>query len=165
MTGPQGPQGATGPMGPRGEPGPRGPAGPAGYPQNSIFATFSGQNLIVPESAGLPLRADIPDITRNISPCDHYSVMLTPGCYAISYYIAALLKKPGVIRLTPVFNDRRQTVYTTHAEAVRRKETVVLSRYFIIEVADASTLFFSWNSSAGPSRISMNLSIEKRCRQ
>ena len=49
VTGPQGPQGATGPMGPRGEPGPRGPAGPPGYPQNSIFASFSGKDLIMPE--------------------------------------------------------------------------------------------------------------------
>lgn len=43
VTGPQGSQGERGPMGPRGETGERGPMGPAGYPQNSIFASFSGQ--------------------------------------------------------------------------------------------------------------------------
>ena len=66
VTGPQGPQGATGPMGPKGEPGARGPAGPPGYPQNTIFASFSGQELIMPERASLPLKIDIPDITQNI---------------------------------------------------------------------------------------------------
>ena len=49
VTGPQGPQGATGPQGPRGDPGARGPAGPPGYPQNSIFASFLGQEVILPE--------------------------------------------------------------------------------------------------------------------
>ncbi len=165
VTGPQGPQGATGPMGPRGEPGPRGPAGPPGYPQNSIFATFSGRNLTVPESASLPLKVDIPDITRNITPWEHYSVMLTPGFYAISYYLSALMKKHGFIRLTPVFNDHKQTIYTTYAEGSKRKEILVLSRYFIIEVPDASPLFFAWSSSAGTARINMNLSIEKLYRQ
>ena len=57
VTGPQGPQGATGPQGPRGEPGIRGPAGPPGYPQNSIFASFLGQELILPENASLPLKS------------------------------------------------------------------------------------------------------------
>lgn len=32
----------------RGEPGARGPAGPPGYPQNAIFASFTGQELTLP---------------------------------------------------------------------------------------------------------------------
>ena len=70
VTGPQGPQGATGPQGPRGDPGARGPAGPPGYPQSSIFASFTGKELIVPENADLLLKTDIPDITGNISLCN-----------------------------------------------------------------------------------------------
>lgn len=165
VTGPQGPQGATGPMGPRGEPGARGPAGPPGYPQNSIFASFLGQGIIMPESASLPLKMDIPDITQNISLCNHYSVMLTSGCYAISYYISTVMKKHGFIKLTPVFNDCEQTAYTAYAESAKRKEMLVLSRSFMIEVPSESALFFAWYSSAGASKINMNLSIEKLCRQ
>ena len=165
VTGPQGPQGATGPMGPRGEPGARGPAGPPGYPQNSIFASFLGQELILPENANLPLKIDIPDITQNISLCNDYSVLLTPGCYAVYYYISTVMKRHGFIKLTPIFNDCVQTVYTVYAEAEKRKEMLVISRYFIIEILSTSTLFFAWDSSAGTSKINMNLSIEKLGRQ
>lgn len=165
VTGPQGPQGATGPMGPQGEPGARGPAGPPGYPQNSVFASFLGYELVMPESARLPLRADISDTTGNIYPCNSCAVMLTPGCYAVCYYISAIMKKRGFVRLTPVFNDCVQAVYTVSAEAVRRREMLVLSRYFIIEVSVLSPLFFTWYSSAGTSRINMNLCIQKLCRQ
>lgn len=164
VTGPQGPQGATGPQGPRGEPGPRGPAGPPGYPQNSAFASFLGRELILPENASLPLRTDIPDITQNISLCNEYSVLLAPGCYAICYYISTTMKGNGFIKLTPVFNDCEQTVYTTYAEAAKRKEMLVISRYFIIQIPSASTLFFVWDSSAGASKVNMNLTIEKLCR-
>lgn len=161
VTGPQGPQGATGPQGPRGEPGARGPAGPPGYPQNSIFASFLGQELILPENASLPLKIDIPDITQNISLCNDYSVLLTPGCYAICYYISTVMKRHGFIKLTPIFNGCVHTVYTAYAEAEKRKEMLVISRYFIIEIPSASTLFFAWDSSAGASKINMNLSIQK----
>ena len=165
VTGPQGPQGATGPMGPRGEPGARGPAGPPGYPQNSVFASFLGQGIIMPESASLPLKIDIPDITQNISLCNNYSVVLTSGCYAIYYYISTVMKKHGFIKLTPVFNDCEQTAYTAYAESAKRKEMLVISRYFIIEIQSESALFFAWYSSAGASKINMNLSIEKIYRQ
>lgn len=165
MTGSQGPQGATGPMGPRGEPGARGPAGPPGYPQNSIFASFSGQELILPEHASLPLKVEIPDVTRNISLCNNYSVNLTPGYYAVSYYISTVMKGHGFIKLIPVFNNCKQPACAAYAEAAKRKEMLVLSRYFIMEVPDGTTMFFSWHSSAGDSRINMNMSIVKLCRQ
>lgn len=165
VTGPQGPQGATGPQGPRGEPGARGPAGPPGYPQNSIFASFLGQELILPENASLPLKIDIPDITQNIHLCDDYSVLLTPGCYGVYYYISTIMKRHGFIKLTPVFNDCVQTVYTAYAETAKRNEMLVISRYFIAEIKSKSALFFTWDSSAGASTINMNLCIEKLGRQ
>lgn len=165
VTGPQGPQGATGPMGPRGEPGAQGPVGPPGYPQNSIFATFLGRELSLTESARLPLKMEIPDITQNISLCNRCSVVLTPGYYAISYYISTVMRKHGFIKLTPIFNDCTQTVYSAYTEAVKRKEMLVISRYFIIGVPAGSTLHFVWQSSEGVSRINMNMSIEKLCRQ
>lgn len=161
VTGPQGLQGATGPMGPRGEPGPRGPAGPPGYPQNRIFASFSGQEISMTESSNLPLNIDIPDITQNISLCNDDSVILTPGCYAVYYYISAMVKKHGFIKLTPILNDGRENVYTAYAEAVGRKEMLALSRYFIIKITGESRLSFAWDSSADVSEIVMNLSIEK----
>lgn len=163
-TGPQGPQGEPGPMGPRGEQGERGPAGPPGCPRNNIFATFLGQGIIMPENASLPLKVDIPDITENISPCNSYSVTLNPGYYAIYYYVSTVMKKPGFIKLTPIFNDCEQTAYTGYAEAARRGEALDISRYFIIEILSDSTLFFVWDSSASASKINMNLSIEKLCR-
>ena len=165
VTGPQGPQGATGPMGPRGEQGARGPAGPPGYPQNSVFASFLGQGIIMPESANLPLKIEIPDTTGNISLCNNYSVMLTPGYYAVYYYISTMMKKHGFIKLTPIYNDCEQTGYTVYAETARRMETLAISRYFIIEIPSGSTLFFAWYSSACDSRINMNLSIEKLYKQ
>lgn len=165
VTGPQGPQGVTGPQGPRGEPGARGPAGPPGYPQNSIFASFLGQELILPENASLPLKIDIPDVTQNISLCNDYTVSLAPGYYAVCYYISAAMKRHGFIKLTPIFNDCIQTVYSAFAETEKRKEMLAISRYFIIEVPNASTLFFSWDSSAGVSKVNMSLSIEKLTRQ
>lgn len=165
VTGPQGPQGATGPMGPRGEPGPRGPAGPPGYPQNSIFATFSGQGLILPESASLPLKVEIPDVTRNISLSSGCCVVLTPGYYVISFYISTIMKRHGFLKLTPVFNNCRQPLYSAYAEASKRKEVLTVSRYCIVNMPIETTLFFVWHSSEGASRINMNLSIEKLCRQ
>lgn len=165
VTGPQGPQGATGPMGPRGEPGARGPEGPPGYPQNSIFASFLGQNLMMPESACLPLKIEIPDPTQNISLCNNCTVSLSPGYYTISYYISAEMKRHGFMALTPVLNDEMQTVYSAYADAEKRRETLVITRYFIIKVPDRSTMYFAWHSSSCDSRINMNLTIEKLCRE
>ena len=164
VTGLQGPQGATGPMGPRGEPGPRGPAGPPGYPQNSIFAMFSGQELIMPENASLPLKVEIPDVTRNICLGNNCFVTLTPGYYAVSYYITTVTRRRGLIRLIPIVNNCRQTVYGACAEALKRREFMTVSRYYIVEMPCDSTMFFSWHSSAGASKINMNLSIQKLCR-
>lgn len=161
VTGPQGPQGATGPMGPRGEQGPRGPAGPPGYPQNSVFASFINQELILPESANLPLKTDIPDITGNITLCNSYSIMLSPGCYAVYYSVSTMMKKRGFIKLTPVFNDCVQNAYAGFAKSAARRENLEVSRYFIIEILSDSTLFFVWDSSASASMVNMNLSIEK----
>ena len=165
VTGPQGPQGATGPMGPRGDPGERGPAGPAGYPLNSIFASFCGQELVMPQKARLPLKTVIPDITQNIVLCGSDAMTLSPGYYAISYYISAVMKRHCSIKLTPVLNKRGQAAYTAHAQAAKRKELLVLSRHFLIRVPDSSTLFFAWQSAAKDAVINMDLSIEKLCRQ
>lgn len=165
VTGPQGPQGATGPMGPRGEQGPRGPAGPPGYPQNCVFASFLGQKIMMPESASLPLEVAIPDVTRNINLCDNCSVMLTPGYYAVCYYISTLVKKHGMIKLTPILNGCEQNVFAAYAESAKHREMLAISRYFIIEVPCASTLFFAWHCTAGIVKINMSLSVEKLCRQ
>lgn len=165
VTGPQGMQGATGPMGPRGETGPRGPEGPAGYPQNSIFATFSGQETILPESANLLLKTEIPDITQNISLCDNHSVSLTPGYYAVSYCVSAVTKRHGFISITPIFNNCEQPLYGARAEASKREETLTLSRYFIVGIPEESLLFFAWQGLSLTSGIGMNLSVEKLCRQ
>lgn len=165
VTGPQGPQGATGPMGPRGEPGIRGPVGPPGYPQNRIFASFLDQDLMIPQKAYLPLTVDIPDITNNISLGSSSTIVLTPGYYAVSYYLSAVMRRHCYIKLTPVFHNRKQTVYTAYAEAAKRKEMLTVSRYFIMDAADGSMLSFAWQSSADVCKINMNLSIEKLCRQ
>ncbi len=165
VTGPQGPQGATGPMGPKGDQGARGPAGPPGYPQNNIFATFSGQELILPESARLPLEADIPDITKAISPCNHSAIMLNAGYYAIYYYISANVRRHGFIKLTPILNDCEQTIYAGYAESAKRREMLSVSRYFIIEAVGDSMLSFTWCSSECESTVNMNVTIEKLCKQ
>lgn len=165
VTGPQGPQGVTGPMGPRGEPGARGPAGPPGYPQNAIFASFTGQELTMPGRASLPLKMEIPDITQNIYLDNNYTVALTPGYYAISYYISTVVKKNDFIKLVPMFEGCEQTIYGAYAEGRKRKEMLVLSRYFIIGIQGSSTLCFAWSSSADESKINMTMSIEKLCRQ
>lgn len=155
-------RGEPGPMGPRGEPG---PAGPPGYPQNSIFATFSGQEMIMPENANLPFKTEIPDDTRNISLCNNCAVTLTPGYYAISYYISTQMKRHGSVSLTPIFNDCEQPSYSAYAQASKKKEILTLDRYFIVKIPAQTLLLFVWNSSVGASRINMNLSIEKLCRQ
>lgn len=165
--GPQGvtgPQGATGPMGPRGDTGERGPAGPPGYPQNYIFASFTGQNLIMQDADCIPLKTEIPDNTQNIFLSNDFSIILTSGYYAVSYYISTMIKKHGFIELTPVLNDCWQTLYTARAETLKWREMLTLSRYFIMEVPTNSTLFFAWSSSAETSLISMNLNLEKFCR-
>ena len=141
-----------GPMGPRGEPGPPGCPGEQGEP--------GPQGVTGPQGP----QVEIPDITRNITLCNNCSVALTPGYYAVSYYISTVKKRHGFIKLTPVFNNCKQTVYGAYAKASTQKEILVVSRYFIIEVPTGSTLFFVWNSSAGASSISVNLSIEKLCR-
>ena len=164
VTGPQGPQGATGPQGPRGEPGPCGPAGPPGYPQNSVFASFFSQEIAMSECLGLPLFMNIPDTTQNITLCNYDSVALTPGFYAINYDVSTVMKKHGFIQITPMLNDCEQMAYAAYAEAAKRKETLVLSRYFIMEIPCASMLSFAWRSSECASEINMSLSIVKLCR-
>jgi hypothetical protein len=119
----------------------------------------------LPESASLPLKTDIPDVTQNISLCNDYSVALAPGYYAVYYYLSTEMKRHGFIELTPIFNDCGQTIYASRAETGSRKELLVISRYFIAEIPSASMLFFAWNSSAGVSKINMNVSIEKLGRQ
>mgnify|MGYP002510294712 CR=1 FL=1 len=165
VTGSQGPQGATGPMGPRGEQGARGPAGPPGYPQNRIFATFSGRELVIPENARLPLETDIPDNSGSISLCSDSSVTLVPGYYAVYCHVSATLKKHRFIKLTPSFNGSEQMEYAMYAETARRTETIEMSRYFIADISRESPLYFTWDSSAWDSRFSVNLCIEKLCRQ
>ncbi len=165
VTGPQGPQGATGPMGPRGDPGPRGPAGPSGYPQNSVFATFSGQKIIMPEDTNLPFKTEIPDITQNISLRNSCSIALTPGYYAVNYYVSASMKRHGFISITPIFNNCEQSLYRAYGETSKKKEMLTLSRYFIASIPSETLLFFVWRSSAGASRVNVNLSIEKLYRQ
>lgn len=120
--------------------------------------------MILPEKTSLPLKTDIPDVTRNITLCNEYSVSLTPGCYAVCCYISTVMKRHGFIKLAPIFNDSVQTVYAAYAEASKRKEMLVLSRYFIVRIPDASTLFFSWTSSC-VSKINMNMSIVKLYRE
>lgn len=119
----------------------------------------------MPERASLPLKIDIPDITQNIYLSDNCIVTLTQGYYAISYYVSAIVKRNGFIKLTPVLKECEQAIYSAYAEAAKRKELLVISRYFIIEVQDGATLFFAWNSSAGASKINMTMSIERLCRQ
>lgn len=165
VTGPQGPQGATGPMGPRGDPGERGPAGPSGYPQNYIFASYTAMDLVMQDADCLPLKTKIPDITQNISLSNDVSIRLTSGCYAVSYYISTMMKRHGFIELTPVLNDCWQNLYTAYAQTTRRREMLTLARYFIMEVPTDSTLFFAWRSSAETSLTSMNVILEKFCRQ
>lgn len=161
VTGPQGPQGVTGPMGPKGETGPRGPAGPPGYPQNSVFASFLDSDLYLPESTTLPLKVDISDPTGNISPCGSHSIILNPGYYTIYYYISTVMDTSGFITLTPVFNDCMQSVYAGYATAKKRRETLEISRYFMVEILSTSPLFFTWHSSASTSKINMNITIQK----
>lgn len=165
VTGPQGPQGATGPMGPRGEQGARGPAGPPGYPQNRIFATFSCWDLVISENVRLLLKTDIPDNSGSISLCGDSSVTLIPGYYAVYCHVSATLKKHRFIKLTPNFNGSEQTGYTIYAETAKRTEAIQMSRYFIVEISEESPLYFTWDSSAWDSRLSVNLCIEKLCRQ
>lgn len=163
----QEPPGDPGPPGPKGEPGPQGPKGEQEEigPQYSIFATFSGQELTLPENARFPLKTDIPDTTPNISLCDNDSIVLAPGYYVFCYHISAVAKKHGFMKLTPVLQNCEQTAYTTYAETSKRSETLVISRYFIAEIQDVSTLFFAWESSAEVSRININMSIQKLYRQ
>lgn len=153
-----------GPMEPRGEPGAREPAGPPGYPQNSVFASFGDQELLLPGSANLPLKMDIPDTTENISPCGSHTVILNPGHYAIYYYISTKMKTSGFIKLTPVFNDCMQSEYAGYAESKKRKELLEISRYFMVEIHSVSPLLFVWHSSSDTSIINMNLCIQKLCR-
>lgn len=164
-TGPQGPQGVTGPMGPKGEQGARGPAGPPGYPQNRIFATFSSRELVISENVKLPLEIDIPDNSGSISLCDDCSIMLIPGYYAVYCHMSATLKRHKFIKLTPNFNSSEQTKYTMYAETSKRTDTIEISRYFIIQIPADSPLYFTWDSSAWDFNLSVNLCIEKLCRQ
>ena len=130
-----------------------------------MFASFLGTGLILSENARLPLKINISDITGNISLCNDDSVLLNPGCYVIYYYISAEMKRHGFIRLTPIVNDCVQTAYSAYAESDKRNKMLVISRYFIVELPNMSSLFFIWDSSAGNCKIDMNLSIEKLGRQ
>ena len=173
MPGPRGPRGEQGPagcpgergepgpQGPRGEPGACGPPGPPGYVQNSVIASFLCQGMTMPKRGRLPLKTDISDITQNITPGRNRSVTLTRGYYAIYYYISTIAKKTGFIKVTPNINGYGQPVYAACAEAAKKNEILVISRYFMMEASDASSLFFEWDSSIDHVRINMNLSIEK----
>ena len=94
-----------------------------------------------------------------------YCIVLTLGYYAVSCYICTVLEKRGFVKVTPIYNGCRQTNYTTYAETARRKEMLVISRHFMIEVPVGSTFAFEWYCSAGASKIDMNLNIEKLMRE
>lgn len=115
----------------------------------------------MPKRGRLPLKTDIPDITQNISLGRNRCVTLTRGYYAIYYYISTIAKKAGFIKLTPNINGYGQPAYTTFAQTAKKNEILVISRYFMIEAADESALFFEWDSSIDNTKINMNLSIEK----
>lgn len=119
----------------------------------------------MPENAILPLETDIPDITKTISPYSQFSIMLSPGYYAVYYYISTVMKKRGAIKVTPMLNDCEQTAFAGYAESARRRQTLSISRYFLLEAVDDSTLSFIWRSSETEAKVNLNISIEKLCRQ
>lgn len=164
VTGPQGPQGVTGPQGPQGAPGCQGPAGPAGCSQSSVFAAFASNGFSMPEKASLPLKSVITDITENITQHTSCSVTLTPGCYAVYYYISARLIVPGSLKIAPVIGDTAQHLYIGSAFTKTHNEAVVITRYFFIEVSLRSSLRFAWQCRETLHNISMNVNIQKLCR-
>ncbi len=165
VTGPQGPQGATGPMGPKGDPGAQGPQGPPGYPQNSVFASFINAETLLPEEILLPLNTHIPDPSGNISLHDSCSIILKPGYYTIYYHLSTTAKSSGAIELMPFFNDSNQSLYAECINVEKRNELVKLSRYFIVETHDDTSLQFTWSSSVNTTRTTMNIIIQKLNRQ
>lgn len=118
----------------------------------------------MPESGSLPLKMDIPDDSGNISLGGDFSVILAPGYYAVYCHISAAMRKRGFIKAVPNFNGCEQTEYAMYAETAKRTETLVMSRYFIMEIPDESALFFTWNSSVDDAGVHMNLCVEKLCR-
>lgn len=165
VTGPQGPQGVAGPMGPKGDPGIQGPAGPPGYPQNSIFASFLTEETILSENILLPLEADIPDSSGNISLDDSHSIILKPGYYTIYYHISTTATSSGTIELLPFFNNLDQPLYAEFVDVENQNKPIALSRYFLIEIHEESPLYFTWSASACTSKTAIYLAIQKLNRQ
>lgn len=164
ITGLQGPQGVTGPQGPRGEAGLRGPVGPPGYSHNSVFAAFSDNGFSLPERANLPLSPIITDITENILSCTDDSITLMPGYYTIYYYISAVVRTPGSVKIMPVFNSTPLRCYMGSAFTDCSADSAVVSREFILETPVSARLFFAWRCKGTADYISSNINILKLCR-
>ncbi len=164
VTGPQGPQGVTGPQGPQGPQGLRGPKGDPGYSQDSIFSAFAEQELSLSENDNIPLKMTVPDITGNIYPYNNYSLTLQNGYYSICFFISAKIKKPGFVKVTPVFNGCEQPCYAGYAVSKKRNDYLNISRNFIVEISDYTPILFIWNCSETASHIAVNINIQKLCR-
>lgn len=164
VTGPQGLQGVTGPQGPAGQQGCRGPMGPAGFTQNSVFAAFAKQDILMPENALLPFKTTVPDVTGNILPQTECSVMLSSGYYSIYYYVASRIKKPGFMEVIPMLDGKAQPTFAGTAATKSQDESVQISREFIIEIPYSTLLDIEWKCTENASRVNMNVNIVKLCR-
>lgn len=165
-TGPQGEQGVTGPQGPPGDPGCRGPMGPAGLPGSSYkasFASFARTDVEVTEEMELPFAAAVSDTTGYILPDTESSVILQPGCYLVYYYMSVKMKKPGSVQIIPAFNGIRQPFYMGSANAFHRRETLVITRSFLFEVMEISSLCFVCLCSQA-AVLDINFNVEKMSR-
>lgn len=161
VTGPQGAQGVTGPMGPMGDPGCRGPMGPPGPSQDSIFATFANQICKSPKKNILPLEPEIPDITGNIISKNDCFIMLSPGYYAVYFYVSLKTKLPDSIRVIPFYNGSIQTDRAGFAVTKNINETAVIARHFIAEISNVSPLCFKLFSKGHAHHINISITLQK----
>ena len=127
----------TGPTGPAGETGPTGPQ--AAAPED-IFASFIDFAERFIDGNQLTLVPSITDPTGNIGETDLTHVSLKAGYYLVSYSVSAVLRDPGYMQITPVYNGSAHLETGIYFATNTDGSSANGSAHFILE-APGDTLF------------------------
>lgn len=172
-TGPQGIQGNTGPQGVQGIPGPtgmmgpqgnRGPTGATGSIDNQTFAFYVNYAAVFENAAPLKLYSNITDTTGYIEHISNTTLSLKEGYYQIDYRVTTLLRTPGYIQITPVYNGASHIEFGAYDNTSINNETSIGTNTFIIEVSAPTTFFLQFNSSSIATDGTLSLIIHRLLR-
>lgn len=160
----QGPQGVQGITGPQGIQGNTGPTGATGSIDNQTFAFFANYADVFENAAPLKFYPGIIDTTGYIERISNTTISLKEGYYQIDYRVTALLRTPGFIQITPVYNGASHIEFGAYDNTSVNNEASIGTNTFIIEVSAPTTFFLQFNSPSIATDGTLSLIIHRLLR-